>query len=331
MVFLQQVSDEEYSQITESLGEVDEDWMSTLDVPRPRSRTLVMTKWIRDYWPSSDVILEIARHAYSTDGYHDKSYRSLIFVDSGWEAGNVIAARFEGEGEHARLNSVRIRMNIAKSLLSVCDLNEGYTLAEVLGEEAFEDAKVDFYVDASPPSKDEIISPAEEYKIPEFLGQDIVLSKEEISIVSLKHLTQAEIEDLVRGIINGHESEDPAPPIKIHNWHGPYMKRTKVKELYLCIQQNSSEGNRNMPLFLVDMLLEGPNGNPQLISASDSTDWRQKTVQIMPVKTEKLLSLWKKATQGSLEKCFTRTEEYADIWNVEYIFDLDVCKNFGKH
>jgi hypothetical protein len=288
-------------------------------------------KWIRDYWPSSDVILEIARHAYSNDGQQEKSYRSLIFVDSGWEAGNVIAARWEGDGDHARLSAVRIRMNIAKSLLSVCDLNEGYTLVRVLGEEAFEDAKVDFYIDATPPPKDDSISPAKEYKIPECLPQDIALSKTEVAIVSLRHLEQAEIEDLIRGILNGYDSEYTAPPIKIHNWHGSYTTRIEIRKLFYRIQQNSSEPDRDMPLFLVDALLEGPDGKPQFISACNSTHWRQKIVQIMPVKTEKVLSLWKEATQGSLEECFAGTEEYGDIWNAEYVFDLDVHKNFGKN
>ena len=301
--------------------------MCTLDVPKPRSRTLVVKKWIRDFWPRSEVILEIARHAYRGE---DKSYRSLIFVDSGWEAGNVIAARWEGEGDNSRLNAVRVRMNIAEPLLSVCDLNEGCTLAQVLGNEAFEDAKVDFYIDATPQLQDDTKSPEQDYEIPEFLPHDIVLSKTEVHIISLKHLGQSEIEGLIRGIINGHESKDPAPPMKIHNWHGSYIKRTKIHKLYRCIQQKSSETDRNMPLFLVDMLLEGPDGKPQLISASDSTDWREKTVQIMPLKTEKLLSLWQEATQGLLEDCFTETEDYADVWNAEYVYDLDVHRNFGK-
>jgi hypothetical protein len=331
VVFLQRVSDEEHTQITDSLKEVDEDWLSTLDVPPPRSRTLVVKKWIRDYWPSSDVILEIARHAYANDGHQEKSYRSLIFVDSGWEAGNVIAARWEGDGDHARLNAVRIRMNIAKSLLSVCDLNEGYTLVKLLGDEAFEDTKVDFYIDATLPSKDDSISPAEEYKIPECLPQHIVLSKTEVVIISLRHLEQAEVEDLIRAILNGYNGEDTAPPIKIHDWHGSYTTRIDIRKLLYLIEQNSSEPDRDMPLFLVDALLEGPCGKPQVISASNSTHWRQQTVQIMPVNTEKVLSLWKEATQGSLEECLTETEEYGDIWNAEYVFDLDVHKNFGKN
>jgi hypothetical protein len=153
VVFLQRVSDEEYNQIVENMGETDEDWISSLNVPRPPARTLEMKKWVRDWWPSSDVILKIAEHAYSIDDYPQISYRSLIFVDSGWEAGNVIAACWEGDGNDCRLNAVRVPVNIAKTLLSVCDVNDGYTLAHVLGSDAYEDAKVDFYADATGSSR----------------------------------------------------------------------------------------------------------------------------------------------------------------------------------
>ena len=331
VIFLQRVSDEEYNQIVENLREIDEDWISSLDVPRPPDRTLEMKKWVRDWWPPSDVILKIAEHAYSSDGYSAISYRSFIFVDSGWEAGNAIAARWEGDGNDSRLNAVRVPMNIAKTLLSVCDVNDGYTLAHVLGSEAYEDAKVDFYVDATGSSNPEAPASIESYKLPESLPQDLALSKTELVIASLRTLKQSEIEDLVRNIINGHEGEDEIPSIKIFNWHESYPTRTEIRRMFYRIKQNTSEADRDMPLFFVDALLEGEGGIPQLIWAKETPHWRTPTVQIFPANTKKVIKLWKDAAQGIIAENLEESEEYVDIWNVEHVFDLDVHRNFGKY
>lgn len=329
-MFLQRVSDEQCSQIVENLGEVDEDWIETLDVPKPPPRTLQIKKWIRDYWPSSDVILAIARDAYSNETYPPETIQSLIFVDSLWEAGVCIAARREGEADNQRLNAVRVRMNIAKTLLSACDANKGHTLASILGSEMFNETKVDLYVDATPSLQDASTISGEEYALPQPLPHDLALSKEEIVIVSLRMLEPDGIEDMIRKIVQGNGNDNPPPPIKVFNVQGSYITRREIRKMFNRIQHNSDEANGDMPLFLVDELLESESGQPQLLSASPSSEWRQQTIRIMPIKTEKLISLWNDAAAGVLEEDFTETEEYADIWNAEYVFDLDVHKDFGK-
>ena len=329
VIFLQRVADEEYDQIVDNLRSTNEDWINTLDVSEPPARTLHIKNWIRDYWPSSDVILEIAEHANSS-GVHEASHRSLIFVDSGWEAGNCIAARWEGDGDNSRLNAVRVPMNIAKSLLSACDANEGHTLASILGGEMFEDAKVDFYVDATGPPRKEPEEPAKDYKLPDSILQDLALTKDSLIIVSLKKLSQDDIENVVQKVVGGAEKKDPTPSIKIFNGDGSHISRRDMRNLFYRIHQNSTEANTSMPLFLVDYLLEQENGTPQLLLARQSRSGRQQTLGLIPAKIEKVLRLWYDATKGRLEEDLEETEEFVDIWNAEYIFDLDVHKNFGK-
>ena len=199
-MLLQRVADEEFDQIVDNLRSTDEHWINTLAVPPPPPRTLRAKKWIRDYWPSSDVIIEIADHAYSSQPYI-ASYGSLIFVDSGWEAGNCIAARWEGDGDNARLNTVRVPMNIAEPLLSACDANEGHTLASILGSQMLEDAKVDFYIDAIVSPQENPAESDKNYTLPEAIPHDIALTKDDLIIISLKKLSQDDIESLVREVV----------------------------------------------------------------------------------------------------------------------------------
>ena len=135
MIFLQRLSDGEQEQTLQNLRDVSREWSSQFDGERPEPRNLLSRNWTHDYWPSSDVILEIARDGRSTDGYYAKSYRSLIFVDSGWEAATVIAAHWESSsegGEH--LSTARVPMDTANLLLPACDTRRDFTLADHLGE-----------------------------------------------------------------------------------------------------------------------------------------------------------------------------------------------------
>ena len=327
VLFLQRVADEEYNQIVENLRATDEDWINSLDVPRPPSRKLEMKKWVRDWWPSTGVILKIAEHAYSSESYSKISYRSFILVDSGWEAGNVIAAHWESDGNDSRLSAVRVPMNIAETLLSACDVNEGCTLGQVLGSEGYEDAKVDFYADTTGVTEPEAADPIENYELPQSLPQDLALSKRELIIVSLRTLKQSEIEDLVRDIVNGYKGEEEAPSIKILNWHETSPSRIDIRHIFYRIQHNSSKNDRDMPLVFVDTLLEGDDGRPQLMWAITG---RQQSFQMFPIIIENLIKLWKDATQGIIEGNLEESEEYVDIWNGEYVYDLEIHKNFGE-
>lgn len=327
VVFLQRVSDDEYNQVVENLEEIDEDWVNTLDVPKPPPRSLNAKRWIRDYWPSSDVILEIAEQAKSSERYDEQSYRCLIFVDSGWEAGNCIAARWESEGDDLKLRAVRVPMNIAKTLLSACDANEGHSLASILGNDTFEDTKVDFYVDATGPSEQHVETPKDVYSLPESMPQDLALSKENLVIVSLRKLSQDEIEDVVRKITQQPEADKAAPSIKIYNGDGSYETRSEILKLFDRIYQNSDEMSRSMPLILIDCLYEGEEGEPQMLLATKS---ESSSLELTPAKTDKVLRLWLDAKEGALEKVMYNTTEYVDIWDVEKVFDLNVHKSFGE-
>ena len=328
--FLQRLQEEERSQIVQNLSEIDRDWADQLDVPVPDLRKLNPRAWIRDYWPSSNVILEIAKDALSSTEYPDLSYRSLIFVDSGWEAGNVIAAHWEDCAGEMRVVAARVPMNIANLLLTVCDLHEGYALSQVLGDEAYEESKVDFYQDASSQEQEGKGRSVSTIKWPSCLAENLALSKEDLIITSLKHLSEEEIESLLRKIINADEEGDQFDTIKIHNWQGPRPTRADISRIFHRMLENTPEADREEPAFFVDYLLEGENGEPVILAAKLYSYHRgQGAVQLLPVRPELLLGFWTAAASGDGRE---EGEELCEIWSQELIYDLNDPSptNFGK-
>lgn len=96
--------------------------------------------WIRDHWPSTDAILEIAGSV--------KGYKSFIIIELGWENATVIAARWSNDADgHAHLQAVRVAMDIANVLLTLLDTGKISGFAEALGEATMEEFKIDFYKD----------------------------------------------------------------------------------------------------------------------------------------------------------------------------------------
>lgn len=221
-------------------------------------------------------------------------------------------------------------MNIAKTLLAVCDANEGYDLAHVLGSEVFEESKVDFYVDRTQ-SNERPKAPVQQYALPDFLPDNLSLSKEQPFILSLRTLDQQQIDQLLGNILCGNQDDKQMDSVKMINWQGPYPTRTDIHRIYCRIRENTAEESQDMPLFLVDALLEGKDGQPQLLMARQASNRGQQAIQVIPIHTGPFLEFWQLASQGSVEENTQETDKYADIWSSEYTFDSSVHKSFGKY
>lgn len=306
-------------QVLSNIRNTDDSWTAALDVPVAEPRTLEGKPWIRDYWPGSDVILKLAEHA-STPDYHGIVYSSYVFVDSGWEAGNVIAARWEGSGEARRLAAVRVPMNIANLLLTTCDTNEGYTLSRALGNERYEDAKVDFY-------KDSITTPTlldrknKLFTWPDFLPEDLKIPTDQLYIISLRSLTDSEIQQLRTSIAGGEQAAEDASTIPtIYNWEGDLPTRTDVRHIFRQIYNNSPAEDQNRLVFFVDNILQGPSQEPQIIVALQFRPNNDDTVKVAPVSTENVMQVWRELNEGKGGERLM--EIHSDIWSAEVVEDL---------
>ena len=328
VVCLQRLTKDEHDQILQNLNEKDEDWANSLDVPVPSPRRLILRKWIRDYWPSSDAILELAKQASKPERNENTVYRSYVFVDSGWEAGNVIAARWEGNEGEERLVAARVPMNIANFLLTVCEKHEGHTLSRALGDEVYEESKVDFYKDASSPPGKETQKATKAYEWPAFLPDSLALNKTQPVIVSLRTLEENDIETVLSGIINGDESEGPFSNIKIHNWQGPQPKRADILRMYHRMFENTPEEDRDMYAFFIDHVLREDDVKPQIIAAVKSRLGGEGAVDLVAVKAAKFMEFWKATAAGQGE---SKTNSCGDIWSTETIYDFEEgVVDFGK-
>ncbi len=320
VVFLQLMSREEWEQVITNLEEVDADRVSEFDVPAPKLRRLQPKPWIRDYWPSSNVILKIAKHANSTEGHGNVAYRSLVFVDSGWEAGNVVAARWESDGDVLRFNAVRVPMNLANAVLTACDLNEGFTLSQALGEDIYEEAKVDFY-EEQPPEAVARSAQTILFKWPDSLPKDLRMPKDRPYIISLRELSDVQIESLQDEMVGEPDVQDSSSRrMEIYKWKGCTPSRAAIYHIFKQIQDNSPDSDGNIHIFLIDNVLEGPNGKPQLLTAMDYRPEHENVVKIAPILTKDAVPLWRKSAAG--EDSEVILDEYADMWRREVLCDL---------
>ena len=334
VVFLQRLSEDERGQVLQNLNETDDEWVSRLNVQAPSPRRLVAKAWIRDYWPSSDVILDIAKAAYfGTDDLggarEEEKYQSLILCDSGWEAGNVIAARWETDqtaGE-SRLIAARVPMNVANVLLTACDSIEGCTLVTVLGEEAFEESKVDFYKDGSQQVTEDAEKTSTPYEWPSSLPKDIALSEKDPCIISLRKLEETAVDKLLSTIITGDEDKQKFSNIKIHNWQDRQPSRADIYHIFQAMHNNTPEANRNMNAFFIDYILQGDNSEPQILVATTfRVDRPSECVQVIPIQTGDFLKFWRMAANGLGE---SELEELGELTRKENIYDLSPHFKFG--
>ena len=334
VVFLQRLDEEVRTQMVQNLSEVDEDWANTLDMQVPSPRRVVPKAWIRDYWPSSDVILEIARAAYFPQ--HGPIFRNLIFCDSGWEAANVIAARWEELDGKLQLNAARVPMSVANVLLTICDLKEGYTLAHVLGSENFEDAKVDFYKDATQQrtndgDDDDDGQRASGYSWPTFLPADLALSKSEPVIVSLQSLHEDEYTTVLKDIINGDQNENKFDKIGIHNWVDGQATKADLYHIFWRLYENTAEADQDMCALFLDNAPLGVDDRPEVLAATrvshGSAARNTKGVQTVPIALPNLLAAWKAASSGAE---YREWRLYGDMFRKENLFDMSLELDFSK-
>ena len=349
VVLLQPVTDAQYTRIKKLLKKVDISWIPD-GTHYVGPRKLKLQKWVRDWWPPSpEVLLKIADHAYSGDSGNDVPYRSLILVDSRWKEGleNAIAARWEYDENGYGLNAVRVTMNIAEPLIALCEQDEDFTMAKTLTHEIYQNNKIDLYDGRTRSTETAAPALIESCGLPGSWPQYLALSKEELLIVSFRTLAYSEINDLKQDVIDGYKGEEKIPHIEISNWCGRLPTRTEIRRMFYRILLNSNEGTRDIPLIFVDALLKDRNDKPQLACARSNTPespdafsavsagmrnnyWKEQYFQMVPVKKENLIRLWKDATQGIIGDNLVANNEYVDIWSTEYVFDFNVHKNFGE-
>ena len=303
-----------------NLDDTDSEWAGNLDLTASDRRNLVPTPWIRDYWPSSAVILQIARHAWA-EGRRQDRYRSLIFVDSGWEAGNVIAARWEGPEEDERFNAVRVPMNVANTLLSTCDANDGFTLFQALREDVYDEAKLDFYKDLKEePARTE--KPYGDFKWPPFIPADLKLDRKKPLIIALKYLSADEIKQLNVGIAGSEKASSlRSGKIDIHNWEGDPCPHKDIDHIFRQVCENSGQDVDKSVIFFVDSILQGSGGEPQLLVAVYYRPGEYNCVKLSPVPTDRLMEAWRAHVGGTNGEDLL--DEYTDIWRRETVVDLE--------
>lgn len=340
VAFLQWLSQEEREQVVRSLETVDNDEASRFDVPTPTPRRLVPRPWIRDYWPSSNAILEIGKHANVKERDDEYAYRSIIFIDSGWEAGNVIAAHWEGPEGAQQFNAVRVPMSLANSLLNACDEHEGYTLSRALGYEIFEEAKVDFYKALPPKLPEPPVETGKSFAWPEGLPRNLRLPKDRPYIVTFRELSQSQ-EDTLRRTIAGSDKAARlrSSAFDIYHCKGSGSSRRAIYHIFKHIYNSSPESDRNMAVFFIDDVLKEANDAPQLLAVIQHRPELDRPehhrVSTAPIQTENFLPLWKASAASENSEDLEGEgvlEKYGDIWRKEDVHDLELGPvNFRKH
>ena len=324
VVFLQRMTDIEQQQVRDAINAVDEEAVRRLNIGHPRQpRPLQVKKWIRDYFPPSASILEIATAAHADDSDFDPVFNSIVFVDSGWDMGNVIVAHWERQEADAeeRLTAVRVPMGIANVLLNACDRIEGLNLSHALGRDAFDQGQVDFYKDLP---KEHAGSPSQ-LPWPSHLPDDIKLDSDHPTIISLRHLDDVTITQLKQDI--RESSADGVKDVQIYNWEGPEpTDRLLLRDLYNHVLQNADESSEKVYAFFFDYMLHGANGEPQILAVSRIARDAGVGVEVLPVFTSALQVAWYQAAE--LEEIDEDTE-LVDIWKKEHVDHLNTA-NCGE-
>jgi len=323
VVFLQRLSTEERSSVVEALEQTDEEAVRKLNIieGRPPQRRILAKPWIRDSVPSSAAVLKIAEKAFFEADDSSTACSSLIFADSGWESGNVIVAHWEQQDEEPRLAACRVPMTIANVLLTACDKFEGTTLSGTLGPKIYEESKVVFYDDlpSQPP-----VRPTPRYPWPKHLPENLALDKSRPTIVSLRNLDADTIAKFHKDV-EGAAEDLPARDVQAYNWEGPEpSNRLQLQHLFLHMWKNTAEEDRNMCAFFIDYLLQGPNGEPQIVAAFDG---HGSGTTFVPIRCNEFLAAWKAAADG---EDISENEDLVDIWGREFIDDLNTI-NWGQY
>ena len=328
VVYLQRMSDSERQKVEQALNSIDQNAINQLSFPQTAApRELRFRKWIRDNPCSPSATFEIAKDAYHKQYNSDESYRSIIFVDSGWVQGSVIAAHWhqDGESTQAKLHAARVPAGVANVLLTSCDQNNGITLPQGLGENAFKDAQVNFYKDLPPTEEGDAVSETSEHTWPSHLPDTLCLAKSSPAIVSLRSLDDRTIRRLTREI-NGTLDENKTD-IRIYNWGGPEpTERLLIRDIYNQMQRRTPEADQQMYAFFIDYMLQGENGEPQILAVHRIPRDPGVGVEVLPLSAPSFMTAWKKAAQGEE---LDQDADIIDIWKKEHVDRLDTATS-GK-
>ena len=82
-----------------------------------------------------------------------------------------------------------------------------------------------------------------------------------------------------------------------------------------------------MYAFIVDNLLCGDNGQPQILAATGIRENDAMSSQIIPIGTEKFLPFRKAAVEGEGDE---RLADSGNIWQTENLYDMGIRLNFGE-
>ncbi|KAF2765851.1 hypothetical protein EJ03DRAFT_377453 [Teratosphaeria nubilosa] len=354
VLFLEKLPERTISSIIEKLDTPDKKWGESFNVDI-KPRKLRSVPWIRKFWPSSEAILKYASRQEPRGNLHQDTacYKSYILIDSGWDANTCIAATWvpgTKVDEHVMV-AARVPMAIANLVLSMID-KDVFTdaplnpLKAALGDETYEENKVDFYKDRK------VIEPFPEprsYQPPAFLPEELRMSHQKITVISLLPLDDGASQDLMLRI-RTETGENAMPELRLINWEGQHPTRQHLVKLFGWIESNSTDDDRIGYIFFVDNVLqecidaeEGERhirtgmASPQVIAASRTAQFSTKVpdhqISILPIKPESVVPLWRAACDSS-QASDERTREgrvadeaaelqYGNVFGRERVIDFD--------
>ncbi|KAH9812972.1 hypothetical protein Tdes44962_MAKER05739 [Teratosphaeria destructans] len=354
VLFLEKLPDRTISSIIEKLEDCDREWGKPFNVDI-KPRKLRPVPWIRNYWPASEAILQYASRQEPSGNQHQDTacYRSYILIDSGWDANTCIGATWvpgTKDGEHVMV-AARVPMAIANLVLTMID-EDVFSDASVnplkaaLGDDTYEENKVDFYKDHK------VIEPFPEprsYQPPAFLPKGLRMSKSKPTVISLLPLDDNAIQDLALRIGTGN-GESAMPDLQLINWEGEAPTRQYLVKLFGWIESNSRDEDRIGYTFFIDNVLQecidGEASDPQtwtgrmsprVIAVSRTAHFGIKVpdhqISILPIKPESVVPLWRAACD-SIQASDERTRQgrvaddadelqYGNVFGRERVIDFD--------
>ena len=272
--------------------------------------------------------------------YEGHEYRSLIIVDSLYEAGTVVAARwyFDEDGQQ-RLIAVRVPMRITIALLTLCDRKSVWNFAEALGDQAYEDAQVDFYQELKPAL---VVPEASAYEPPPFLPTNSSLGKSIQVVLSSRELDSPTMQSLRDSKVFDETGRGRSSDFRIVNWNGQGPE-SDLPRLYTWIESNTPTHERKGFITLVDDVLQDEEGRPQIVACSRTDESVHPLGQLclQRIEADKVLGFLTSDNSSTkhgdddkeayIEVQGPRiADEDCDLWRRERVVDLNLPVGFGK-
>ena len=85
--------------------------------------------------------------------------------------------------------------------------------------------------------------------------------------------------------------------------------------------ENTPEEDRALHAFFIDYMLQGADGEPQILAATKSDYPGREDVYLIPVRTDGFLHFWKEKSKGARSDD-TLEQACGDIWRREYAYDM---------